>query len=81
MSLDNIGQDEWVAQAEARRAARGPLGRALDRLAAFNPFVVGGVLFALAALLPLLTSNDYIIRIAGNVCLYGLLALGLNVVV
>ena len=81
MSLDNIGQDEWVAQAEARRAARGPLGRALDRLVALNPFVVGGVLFALAALLPLLTSNDYIIRIAGNVCLYGLLALGLNVVV
>ncbi|MDQ2998118.1 MAG: branched-chain amino acid ABC transporter permease [Chloroflexota bacterium] len=81
MSLDNIGQDEWVAQAEARRAARGPFGRALDRLAALNPFVVGGVLFALAALLPLLTSNDYILRIAGNVCLYGLLALGLNVVV
>jgi branched-chain amino acid transport system permease protein len=81
MSLDNIGQDEWVAQAEARRAARGPVGRALARLEAANPFVVGGVLFALAALLPLLTSNDYIIRIAGNVCLYGLLALGLNVVV
>ena len=81
MSLDKIGQDEWVAQAEARRATRGPLGRALDRLAALNPFVVGGVLFALAALLPLLTSNDYILRIAGNVCLYGLLALGLNVVV
>jgi branched-chain amino acid transport system permease protein len=81
MSLDNIGEDEWVAQAEARRAARGPIGRALARLEAANPFVVGGVLFALAALFPLLTSNDYIIRIAGNVCLYGLLALGLNVVV
>jgi branched-chain amino acid transport system permease protein len=81
MGLDNIGQDEWVAQAEARRAARGPFGRALARLESANPFVVGGVLFALAALLPLLTSNDYIIRIAGNICLYGLLALGLNVVV
>ena len=46
MSLDNIGQDEWVAQAEARRAARGPFGRALARLEAANPFVVGGVLFA-----------------------------------
>jgi ABC-type branched-subunit amino acid transport system permease subunit len=80
MSLDKIGQDEWVAQVEARRAARGPLGRALARLEAANPFIVGGVLFALAALTPLLTSNDYVIRIAGNVCLYGLLALGLNVV-
>ncbi len=35
----------------------------------------------LAALVPLATSNDYIIRVAGNVCLFGLLALGLNVVV
>jgi branched-chain amino acid transport system permease protein len=81
MSLDKIGQDEWVAQAEARRAARGPIGRALARLESANPFLLGGVVFGLAALLPLLTSNDYIIRIAGNVCLYGLLALGLNVVV
>jgi branched-chain amino acid transport system permease protein len=81
MSIDKIGQDEWVAQVEARRAARGPFGRVLARLEAANPFVVGGVLFALAALVPLLTSNDYIIRVAGNVCLYGLLALGLNVVV
>src|SRR5262245_59159985 len=81
MSLDKIGQDEWVAQVEARRAARGPLGRVLARLEAANPFVVGGLLFGLAALLPLLTSNDYVLRIAGNVCLYGLLALGLNVVV
>jgi branched-chain amino acid transport system permease protein len=81
MSLDKIGQDEWVAQAEARRVARGPFGRALARLEAANPFVVGGVLFALFALLPLLTSNDYVLRVAGNVCLFGLLALGLNVVV
>jgi ABC-type branched-subunit amino acid transport system permease subunit len=81
MSLDKIGQDEWVAQVESRRARRGPFGRALARLEAVNPFVLGGLLFALAALLPLLTSNEYIIRIAGNICLFGLLALGLNVVV
>ena len=81
MSLDKIGQDEWAAQAEARRARRGPFGRALARLEALNPFVLGGVLFALAALVPLLTSNEYVIRIAGNICLFGLLALGLNVVV
>jgi branched-chain amino acid transport system permease protein len=81
MSLDKIGQDEWVAQLEARRARRGPFGRALARLEAANPFVLGGVLIALAALVPLLTSNAYIIRIAGNICLFSLLALGLNVVV
>jgi branched-chain amino acid transport system permease protein len=81
MSLDKIGQDEWVAQVEARRARRGPLGRALARIATINPFVLAGLLFALAALLPLLTSNQYIIRIAGNICLFSLLALGLNVVV
>jgi branched-chain amino acid transport system permease protein len=81
MSLDKIGQDEWVAQVEARRARRGPFGRALARLEAANPFVLGGVLLGLAALLPLLTRNEYIIRIAGNICLFSLLALGLNVVV
>lgn len=82
MSLDNLGQDEWVAQAERRRArGRGPLGRLLTRLEAVNPFVLGALLLGAAALLPLITSNAYVIRIAGNVCLFGMLALGLNVVV
>jgi hypothetical protein len=80
MSLDKIGQDEWVAQAEARRARRGPFGRVLARLEMVNPFVLGGVVFALAALVPLLTSNAYVIRIAGNTCLFGLVALGLNTI-
>jgi ABC-type branched-subunit amino acid transport system permease subunit len=81
MSLDKIGHDEWVEQAEARRARRGPFGRVLGRLEAVNPFVLGGVVFALAVLVPLLTSNAYVIRISGNICLFALLALGLNVVV
>src|SRR5215211_2531583 len=81
MSLDKFGQDEWVEQAEARRVRRGPFGRVLARLEALNPFVLGAVIFALAALVPLLTSNAYVIRIAGNICLFALLALGLNVVV
>jgi branched-chain amino acid transport system permease protein len=34
-----------------------------------------------AALVPLLTSSEYIIRVSGNICLFALLALGLNVVV
>jgi branched-chain amino acid transport system permease protein len=81
VSLDKIGQDEWVEQIEARRARRGPLGRLIGRLEAANPLALGAVLLATAALLPLLTSNEYLIRVAGNVCLFGLLALGLNVVV
>jgi branched-chain amino acid transport system permease protein len=81
MSLDKIGQDEWVEQSAARRAARGPLGRALARVEAANPLALGGIFIALAALVPLLTSSDYVIRTAGNICLFGLLALGLNVVV
>src|SRR5262245_33389074 len=82
MSLDKIGQDEWVAQVEGRRAQRrGPLGWLLARLEAVNPFVLGGLLVAAAALVPLATSNEYVIRTAGNICLFALLALGLNVVV
>lgn len=39
------------------------------------------VLVGLGAMLPLLTSNTFVIRVAGNVGLMGMLALGLNVVV
>jgi ABC-type branched-subunit amino acid transport system permease subunit len=81
MSLDKIGQDEWVEQLAARRARLGPFGRALERLEAANPLLVAGALILVAALIPQLTRNEYIIRVAGNVCLFGLLALGLNVVV
>src|SRR5258706_9230356 len=81
MSLDKIGQDEWVEQLTARRARLGPFGRALERLEGASPVLVAGMLIVAAALVPLLTSNEYIIRVAGNVCLYSLLALGLNVVV
>jgi ABC-type branched-subunit amino acid transport system permease subunit len=81
MSVDKIGQDEWVEQAAARRARLGWWGRALERLETANPLLIAGALVLAAALVPLLTSNEYIIRIAGNVCLFALLALGLNVVV
>jgi branched-chain amino acid transport system permease protein len=81
MSVDKIGQDEWAEQAAARRARLGWWGRALERLEAANPLRLAGVFLLTAALLPLLTSNEYIIRVAGNVCLFALLALGLNVVV
>src|SRR5262245_22274114 len=81
MSVDKIGQDEWVEQAAARRAQLGWWGRAQERLEATNPLLLAGAFLLAAALVPLLTSNEYVIRVAGNVCLYALLALGLNVVV
>jgi ABC-type branched-subunit amino acid transport system permease subunit len=81
MSVDKIGQDEWVEQAAARRAQLGWWGRAQERLESANPLLIAGILVIAAALIPLLTSNEYIIRVAGNVCLFALLALGLNVVV
>jgi ABC-type branched-subunit amino acid transport system permease subunit len=82
VSFDKIGQDEWVNEVDARSArARNPLERLLERLRAVNPILLAGLLIALAALVPSLTTNQYIIRVVGNICLFALLALGLNVVV
>jgi ABC-type branched-subunit amino acid transport system permease subunit len=77
-----IGTDEWVAQAEARTEGdTGLLAVARRRFEAvpaglrFAPFVV------VVALIPSLTSSDYIIRVALDTLLFALLALGLNIVV
>ena len=72
-----IGVDEWVAAAEGR-THRTRLQREFDRIpkpALFAAFAV------VAALLPALTSNQYIIRVGFDTLLYMLLALGLNIVV
>src|SRR5574341_1520362 len=82
MSLDKFGHDEWVAQIDQRRAA--PAGWSGRVLARWNAIPLGWRFLGLLALfvaVPLLTSSDYLIRIAGNVCLFATLALGLNVVV
>jgi ABC-type branched-subunit amino acid transport system permease subunit len=77
-----IGVDEWVARSGERTAAqRGPIGFVrgyadrVPELARFGGFAV------LAALVPLLTSNQYIIRVGTVTLVYALLALGLNVAV
>jgi branched-chain amino acid transport system permease protein len=77
-----IGVDEWVATAEARRERRrGVVGRlraAFERVpdpARFGAFVLA------AALIPLVTSDEYVLRVAIDTLIYALLALGLNVVV
>jgi len=77
-----IGVDEWVATADARRErGRGLVGRArsaFDRVpeqARFGAFVL------FAALIPFVTSDEYILRVSIDTLIYALLALGLNVVV
>jgi ABC-type branched-subunit amino acid transport system permease subunit len=77
-----VGVDEWVATYEGRRergaGAMGRLRYELER-APRPAFYLGfGVV---AALLPLFTANDYIVRVGFDTLVYMLLALGLNIVV
>jgi len=77
-----IGVDEWVATEdvlrERRRGVLGHLRYAFDRVPDGARF---GVFILLVALIPLLTSDEYILRVAVDTLIFALLALGLNVVV
>ncbi len=77
-----VGVDEWVASAEERmerrRGLAGAAERGWKRLPVWFRFAV---LVAPIALLPLITTNLYVIRVGTNTLIYMLLALGLNVVV
>jgi branched-chain amino acid transport system permease protein len=77
-----VGVDEWVEQSADRREAysglSAPLRTALDRI---PPAAKLGTFALLAALVPLLVSSDYVVRVGVNTLLLALLALGLNVVV
>jgi branched-chain amino acid transport system permease protein len=77
-----IGTDEWVAQHE-RRAGEGTGWAARIRHEAERLPWWGGLLIfcALAAPIPLLTTNDYVIRVGVDTLIYMLLALGLNIAV
>jgi ABC-type branched-subunit amino acid transport system permease subunit len=82
MSQDKIGVDQWVEQ-YGQRVGRGNVLTAFidgnsKRLPVWGWLIV---MVAVCALLPLLTSNTFAIRVAGNIALLGTLALGLNVVV
>lgn len=57
------------------------LSSALDRWKALPITARFFIVLAAAAAIPLMIHNDYIIRIAGNVCLFATLAVALNVVV
>ncbi len=77
-----VGVDEWVARHEERRGARtgwaAPLLTALERVPPVA--LLAGVVVA-AALVPVVSDSDYVIRVAINTVLFALLVLGLNVVV
>ena len=77
-----IGKDEWVArEGEQREVRTGVLGLG-DKIAARVPWWALLILFlALCSLLPVVSSNGYIRRVAFDTVIYMLLALGLNVVV
>ncbi len=77
-----IGADEWVARSGERiQAYRGVLGGA-RRQAERIPMPAVALAFGGAcALIPVLTSNQYIIRVGVDTLVYALLALGLNVAV
>ena len=77
-----IGVDEWVARADERTGVRGgrlaPLFARAERIP-WWAILAGAV--AITALVPFLSSSDYVVRVAVNTVLFALLALGLNVVV
>jgi ABC-type branched-subunit amino acid transport system permease subunit len=77
-----IGKDEWVARHGERRSRRsGWVGDVEDRLRR-APWWAWLLLFVAAfALLPIVSGDGYIRRVAFDTTLYMLLALGLNVVV
>jgi branched-chain amino acid transport system permease protein len=73
-----IGVDEWVARSDERTAGPGRARRLLDRV----PRIVRLLAFvAVVALIPVMTSDEYVIRVATDTMLYVLLAVGLNVAV
>jgi ABC-type branched-subunit amino acid transport system permease subunit len=77
-----IGVDEWVARHGERAGLRGgplaPLVARAERLPWWG-LLAGAV--AISALVPFISSSDYVIRVAVNTVLFALLAVGLNVVV
>jgi ABC-type branched-subunit amino acid transport system permease subunit len=77
-----IGQDEWVARHGEHRSQRAGILGELEERARKAPWWAWLVLFVAAfALLPVVSGDGYIRRVAFDTTIYMLLALGLNVVV
>ena len=77
-----IGVDEWVARHGERAGLRGGrLGPLIARAEQLPWWLVLALAVSASALVPFVSSSDYVIRVAVNTVLFALLALGLNVVV
>ena len=77
-----IGVDEWVAQVEERRerytGVRGAVLRSWERVPPASRVLVFA---AAAAIFPLITTEGNVFRYGLFTLVYGLLAIGLNIVV
>jgi ABC-type branched-subunit amino acid transport system permease subunit len=82
LEAPRIGVDEWVASHEGRSERdagwTGRVGAEIARVPRPAFYLGFGIV---AAFLPLVTNNDYIVRVGFDTLLYMLLALGLNIVV
>jgi ABC-type branched-subunit amino acid transport system permease subunit len=76
-----IGRDEWVARSGEQGAPRNPLDRLRLQLNRVPQILLLAVFVTGVALIPVLTSSQYIVRVAADTMLYVLLAAGLNVAV
>ena len=77
-----VGRDEWVARHDDNRTGRGGRRGALEERLRVVPWWAWLATFtALFAQLPVASDSGYVRRVAFDVALYMLLALGLNVVV
>ena len=78
----HIGVDEWVARREGRLAAPTTMaGRAQQQLARVPQWTLLVGFVVVVALIPVLTSDEYVLRVTADTMLYALLAMGLNVAV
>jgi len=77
-----IGSDEWVARREDRVARSHGLTGQVERLVARVPqWALFIVFVVVVALIPVMTSDQYVLRVATDTMLWILLATGLNVAV
>lgn len=77
-----IGVDEWVERSAERTGVRsGWFAPVVDRVERIPPAGLLALAVAGTALVPFVSSSDYVVRVAVNTVLFALLAVGLNVVV
>ncbi len=77
-----IGVDEWVAShGERREGQTGLFGQARERVERLPRPALFAAFGVAAAMVPLFTDNDYVIRVGFDTLLYMMLALGLNIAV